>query len=274
MYYLLTENFKSQEQKLVALIREAAEVQCIYMLGSTLTTRRTESVFMQEAPSCRSADCYYVLVLINSNENVNAVQDKIENRAFHLVTVTAIVMPTQTFTTWLAKGHPFACKVYRQAVLLYKGDGEELAAPEFIATDVVKNPSDLYNEANNKVTEFIAGADLFMLRSQTKLAAFMFHQASEQLLRALFQITTGMYVNTHSIDKLMRYCSMACPQLPEIFARNNEKGEKLFQLLQKAYIGGRYEREYYITLRELEMIRGSIMELKEVLHGFKDYEVM
>ena len=131
------------------LIREAEEVQCIYMLGSTLTTRRTESVFMQEAPSCRSADCYYVLVLINSNENVNAVQDKIENRALHLVPVTAIVMPMLTFKTWLAKGHPFACKVYRQAVLLYKSVGEELADPEFIAADEVKNRAVLYTEANN-----------------------------------------------------------------------------------------------------------------------------
>ena len=86
---------------------------------------------------------------------------------------------------------------------------------------------------------------------------------------ALFEITTGMYVNTHSIDKLMRYCSMACPQLPEIFARNNEKGEKLFQLLQKAYIGGRYEKDYSITLAQLQMIRDRIMALRELFRCFK-----
>jgi len=78
MYYQLTQNFKSQEQKLVTLIRDEAEVQFIYMLGSTLSTRRTESAFMQEAPSCKSAGCYYVLVLVNGDENVNAAQDKIE----------------------------------------------------------------------------------------------------------------------------------------------------------------------------------------------------
>ncbi|HZW49014.1 MAG TPA: HEPN domain-containing protein [Bacillota bacterium] len=86
----------------------------------------------------------------------------------------------------------------------------------------------------------MAGADLFMLRNQTKLAAFMFHQAAEQCLRALFEKTTGMYLNTHSLDKLTRYCSMTCWRLPEIFPGKNEKGERIFQLLQKAYIGGRY----------------------------------
>lgn len=271
MYYQLTENFKSQERQLVALVREAVEVQCIYMLGSTLDTRRTESVFMQEAPSCISAGYYYLLVLISGDENVNIAQDEIENMALHLVPVVAIVMPTVTFKTWLAKGHPFASKVCRQAVLLYQEEGQELTAPGFIDADDVKNNDAVYTDANNKATEFIAGADLFMLRNETKLAAFMFHQASEQLLRALFEITTGLYVNTHSLDKLMRYCSLTCWRLPEIFCRNNDKGEKLFQLLQKAYIGGRYEKGYCITLRELEEIKSKVMELKEVFQNFKDY---
>lgn len=46
MYYFLTESFKSQEKKLVSLITKAVAAQRIYMLGSTLHTRRTESVFM------------------------------------------------------------------------------------------------------------------------------------------------------------------------------------------------------------------------------------
>jgi hypothetical protein len=35
-----------------------------------------------------------------------------------------------------------------------------------------------------------------MIRKQPKLAAFMFHQAAEQCLHALFEIKTGMYLNT------------------------------------------------------------------------------
>ena len=38
----------------------------------------------------------------------------------------------------------------------------------------------------------------------------------------------------------------------ETFPRNNHKEEKLFQLLQKAYVDGRYESHYSITLREPE----------------------
>ncbi len=76
----------------------------------------------------------------------------------------------------------------------------------------------------------------FYDRKQTKLAAFMLHQAAGQCLHALFEINSEMYLNTHSIEKLLRYACMACYHLPEIFPRNNDKEEKLFQLLQKAYI--------------------------------------
>ncbi len=268
MYYLLTERFKNCEERLVALIRETVNTERIYLLGSELSTRRSESVFVPEAPLCKYVSRYYLLVLINGNEDVNTIAETIENKAKQLVPVTAIVLPTATFTAWLTAGHSFAYTVHTKAVLLFQSDEEEIAPIEPPAIDIQEKNHFVYNDAKNKMTEFVAGADLFMVRKQTKLAAFMLHQAAEQCLHALFEINTGMYLNTHSIDKLLRYGCMACYRLPEIFPRNNEKEERLFQLLQKAYVGGRYEKEYSITLCELEKIRGKVMELKEVLKEF------
>lgn len=270
MYHRLTGSFKSREQKLVSLITKAVSAQRIYMLGSTVHKRRTESVFMPEAPSCESAGCYYLLVLTTGNEDVNVVQDKIENKAREIIPAIAIVLPAPTFKTWMMEGHPFADIVSRRAVLLYQSDEDQPDTPEVVQAVKVEKKDILYDEANNKVTEFIAGAVLYMIRKQPKLAAFMFHQAAEQCFHALFEIKTGMYLNTHNLDKLLRYCSMICWKLPEIFPRNNEKEEKLFHLLQKAYVGGRYEKDYSISLSELEIIRKRIMDLKEVLYDFRN----
>ncbi|MDB5275794.1 MAG: hypothetical protein JWR61_749, partial [Ferruginibacter sp.] len=65
MYYLLTERFKSQEAKLAALIIDTIPVAKIYLLGSTLQQQRTESVFMTDAPGCRHASHYWLLVLVD-----------------------------------------------------------------------------------------------------------------------------------------------------------------------------------------------------------------
>ena len=58
MYYLLTESFKSEEAKLVAMITEAVSVEKIYMLGSSLMQQKTESIFMTDAPGCRKVGHY------------------------------------------------------------------------------------------------------------------------------------------------------------------------------------------------------------------------
>lgn len=58
---------------------------------------------------------------------------------------------------------------------------------------------------------------------------------------------------------------MVCYQLPEIFPRNNEKDERLFQLLQKAYVGGRYKLEYEIDMVDLESIMVQIKKLKGLI---------
>jgi hypothetical protein len=89
----------------------------------------------------------------------------------------------------------------------------------------------------------------------------MLHQAAEQALRTMFECNTGMYLTTHNVDKLLRYCSMICYRLPEIFPRNNEQNERLFQLLLIAYTGGRYDSDFTITLAELETLKARVGRL-------------
>lgn len=137
MYYLLTESFKEQHTELVRIILEAVPADKIYFLGSTLMYRRTESIFMTDAPSCRYVGHYYVLVLIENGQGLNVVQDKIENNCLHFIPVTAIVLHTDQFNKWLAEGHQFAQTVCRIAVLLH-GQDEKKLVPETINEELRK----------------------------------------------------------------------------------------------------------------------------------------
>lgn len=268
MYYLLTENFKEQHTELVKIILEAVNADKIYFLGSTLIRRRTESIFMTDAPSCSYVGHYYVLVLIENGQGLNVVQDKIENNCLHFIPVTAIVLHTDQFNRWLAEGHQFAQTVCKIAVLLH-GQDEKKLLPETIDEELRKKDRiSIFNEGLNKVTEFLVAADLFRIREQNKMAAFMLHQAAEHSLHTILKITTGLYLNTHNLDKLIRYCSMVSYNISDIFSRNNEKNEKLFQLLQKAYIGSRYDKDYSIGTHDLVVITEKIETLR---NGMNEY---
>ena len=276
MYNLLSQSFKEQEIRLTELITEAVPAEKVYILGCTMVQQRTESIFAYDALSGRFVSHYYILVLINKNSaNSNSnLQDKIENNCRSFIPVTAIVIHTDQFNDWLAEGHPFACKVVTIAQNLYDTGIVLPATPQALDQQALSKINEAqYNAGINKVQEFLAGADLYRIREQNKMAAFMLHQAAEQSLHTLFRISTGLYVNTHSIDKLIRYCSMVSYKITAIFLRNNEKNEHIFQLLQKAYIDSRYKESYLIKLEDLltitERVRALELIIKETYNNLK-----
>jgi len=266
MYYLLTESFKEQETQLVKIILDAVPAQHIYLLGSTLVQRRTETVFMPDAPSCRSVGHYYILVLVNEESNCAVLQDKLENTCRHFIPVTALVMNTDKFIEWLLSGHAFAQTVQQRAVLLH---GEVINCNALQTTTIhpVEDIAKKQRENLQKVKAFFAGAELFMVRKECNMAAFMLHQCAEHALLAILKKSSGLHVNTHNLDKLLRYCSMVNYTITEILPRNNEQQERLFQLLQKGYIDTRYKDNYHINTAELEAIKTMLVKLIDIMQA-------
>lgn len=266
MYYLLTETFKEQQTQLVKLILDALPAQHIYLLGSTLQQRRTETIFMPTAPSCRSVGHYYVLVLVNEDGNPGIWQDKLENICRQFIPLTALVIKTETFMDWLQAGHAFAHTVQQRAVLLH-GDAILFDAPQTTdtANTATGSAAAAENAALQKVRSFLAGAELYMIRKEHKMAAFMLHQCAEHALLALLKKGSSLHVNTHSLDKLLRYCSMVNYRIQEIFPRHTEQQERLFQLLQKAYIDTRYKDDYHINTADLEAIKAILVKLVDIV---------
>jgi uncharacterized protein len=273
MYHLLTEGFKSQEKELVRLISEAVPIDKIYLLGSTLQQRRTESIFMTDAPTCSHVGHYYLLVLAaKANSHCNdALQDKIENTCRHFIPVTVIVATTAQFNKWLNGGHRFACTVIKTAVLLHDGSGIPLSTPAAVNEEEDKIYSaNYFHQGVNRVKEFMAGAVLYQVRVQYKMAAFMLHQAAEHALGSIFKKATGLHINTHNIDKLVRYCTMLSYKIPALFPKEGEVNARLFQLLQKAYIDTRYKDEFNISNADLTILVERVKSLQQLMLG-KDF---
>ena len=93
----------------------------------------------------------------------------------------------------------------------------------------------------------------------------MLHQAAEQALLTILKKATGLRTHTHNIDKVLRYCSMVNYQIQAIFPRNNDTNERLFQLLQKAYIDSRYKEGYKINSNDLLSIMERVEQLQQMI---------
>ena len=93
----------------------------------------------------------------------------------------------------------------------------------------------------------------------------MLHQSAEQAFSTLLKTKTGFYICTHNIDRLLRYASLVCYQLPDVFPRKTENEKRLFGPLQKAYIDSRYKDDYSISETDLLILTARVRRIMELL---------
>lgn len=238
-------------------VREAAPVNALYLLGLTTSQHRTETLFSLRSVTSHVVTHAYLLALVENGDDgaKSRVQDMLEGRLQDFLPLTAIVLSGAQFAAWLLEGHPFAVGVQDKGYLLYQQEGFVLPEGAVVAEEGrQKEAAQLASQTRVRVQEFLAGAELYTVRVQYKLAAFMLHQAAEQALRTALIVNTGLVPNTHSIDRLVRCCGMFCPRLADVLPRRNEMDKRLFGLLQKAYIEARYGKEYSIKAEELRLL--------------------
>lgn len=268
IYHLCQDSFSSLQKPLVEVIVKIAKPDMVFLLGASLHRRRGESIFNESAPTSQHiADCVLLILIPDLlNKELHEWQDKIEVSCKSLMPVTAIILHTITFEKWLKSGHKFAWIVWQSAAPFYDSGNLSWAIPLGISnTTTDKDCEGQYREGLMKAKEFLAGSELFRVRKQHAMAAFMLHQAAEQALRALLKAGTGYQANTHNLNRLIHYASLISYQLPDIFPRKNDQEKRLFDLLQRAYVDSRYKEEYKINNDDLLCLTEKVRHIHEIL---------
>jgi HEPN domain-containing protein len=268
IYHFCKDAHFSNQQRLVDLIVNAANPAMIFLLGASLHRRRSESIFQQVAPTSQHMADYFLLILMEgfNNKEAHEWQDKIETHCKTWMPITTIVLQTTIFEEWLKEGHQFAAKVQQSAVVIYNSASYNLPLSQTANHDLSANSTEKHlTEGLTKAKEFLAGSELFRIRKQHAMSAFMLHQSTEQALRTLLKVGTGYHANTHSIERLLRYAGLVSYQLPDIFPQKTEEDKRLFSLLQKAYIDTRYKEDYKISNGDLLHLTEKVTCIHEIL---------
>lgn len=270
IYHQCREFFSFLQQPVIDCIVKAAKPDMVFLLGASLYRRKSESIFTESAPTSQHLSDCFLLILIRdlSNKELYEWQDKIECDCKSVMPVTVIVLKTATFGEWLKAGHRFACTVWQSAEVIYDSGNLSLGISDINRKPELDNDSEhLYTDGLTKAKEFLAGSELFRIRKQHAIAAFMLHQSAEQALRTLLKIGTGYHANTHSLERLLRYASLTSYQLLDIFPQKTDHEKRLFNLLQKAYIDTRYTAQYKISNDDLVCLTEKVRHIHEILSG-------
>lgn len=245
-------------------VKETVAMERLYLLGLTHTQHRTETLFAAAGAAQNEAThCWLLAVVSEGGPGLHNLPDKLETGLLPLVLSTVIVLSAADFRQWLTEGHPFAAAVYGSGYLLHQEPGLVLPTPaEVDEVHRQKENALLLTQTRQRVREFLAGAELYSVRLQYGLAAFLLHQAAEQALRTMLILHTGFRLNTHSLDRLLRCCALFYSASLALFPRRSEKDKRLFALLQKAYVNARYKEDYRIKREELKALTEKVRLLQ------------
>lgn len=262
---LLITRFSAELREVSERAVAAVGPEKIYLMAITVTRSDTESIFNASCINRDFAEHCYLLVLLEDRAQCNGATEKVENACNTHLPVTALTLPLSQFNEWRREGHPFVHYIDAKAILLHNA-GTSL--DELVPVDnnhLQKINEIIYTRGLNKAREFLAGAELFRIREQNRMAAFMLHQSAEQALLTIFKLRTGLTIHTHNLDKLIRYCSMVTASVRALFPRNNERNRSLFQSLNRAYVEARYKDDYALSATDLIILLNKVSQLQSIL---------
>lgn len=181
--------------------------------------------------------------------------------------VNFIVHTLSEVNNALAQGRFFFMDIARDGIALYQASETELHRP------MPKKPADALDMAREYFSEWYPSAADFAesasdaaARGKNKLAAFLYHQATERLYHCLLLVVTSYTPHRHNIAFLRSLADKLDPRLVNVWPRDDRRDRALFTKLRDAYVKARYSKHYSIDTDELAWLAERIEALGQVVH--------
>ncbi len=183
-------------------------------------------------------------------------------------TPTIIIESVQRVNKELEKGQYFFSDIKKDGVLLY-GSGEfELADARPLSKAEIKEiAEDYFEQWFYDGKDFLEVSQVAKERGMLKNSAFQLHQATENLLNCALLVLTDYKPKLHDLAKLLKLCASQSNKFLGIFPTATAEEETCFKLLQEAYIGARYDKNYAITKEQLEYLIARVEKLRDVVES-------
>ena len=197
-----------------------------------------------------------------------ALWDKVkaELAKMDLSTLVRIIPREIDFVNYkLRQGQYFFTEICEQGIILYDSEEVELSdRKELNPTETKEIAQSTFDEAFTRAKQFYGSSETNLEKKWYNLAAFELHQAVEHSYKTVLLIFGGECPQEHHLDVLGDLAADYCPELKGLIPRESDREKQLFELLDYAYIGARYDREYKITKQQLEQLAPCVRKLHEV----------
>ncbi len=272
----LPEKKQADLKQLVGLVREHVKnVGMVILYGSY--ARNTYVDYDQRVefgvPTYFMSD-YDILIL--TRKPIGAIEyslyDKIadaffqhKNRPFH-TKPQFINYGINDFNYALSKGHYFETEIKREGVILYDSGEYKLERRRKLNFDeITERAQKYYNDKFVSAFRFFETTKFDHDKTWYKLASFQLHQATEHALRTVELVFALYSPKEHKLTELMNRCKRFTTEIFKALPRETPEDERLFKLLERAYVESRYNPDFEITKEDIDALLPKVKMLLDIV---------
>ena len=249
------------------IIRKHVPAEMIILFGSYARGDWVEDSYREDGTTYEYISDFDILVVSKKeidpmDRRWRAVEAIIERRP--LLTKAAIINHDISFLNEkIRHNYYFFVDIVREGIMLYDSGKYELAAPQKLTPKKrLEKAEDYFAYWLEKGDESYRHYGYAIKDKGYNKAAFELHQATENYYASISLVFTDYKPKTHDLKDLCRRANKIHKALQGIFPCQTEEEEYRFELLRRAYVEARYDKNYRITAEELQYLAERVQLLR------------
>ena len=263
---------KQQElKKIIEFICQHAEVGMVILFGSYARGDWIEE-YEDDGIHFKYKSDFDLLIIVS--ETCKAYEQKrLENSIFKAIydspiiqtPISILVHDINFINCHLKKSQYFFSDIKREGIILYDSGKFKLEEPiELDNKQRYQLAKDDFEYRKERFQEFYKYYKISFSENDLITAAFMLHQATENLYTCILLVFTRYKPNTHKLDELRKLTNPLDKRLIKVFPFSIQEEIDRFTLLCQAYVEARYNKSYTITKNELIWLSEKVEELTQL----------
>lgn len=159
----------------------------------------------------------------------------------------------------------FFTDIMKEGIMLYDSGKCKLAQPRKLSFKEIRDIAQSeFRELYPYACNFLDLVKICLSKEQNKEAAFLLHQVCEKLYNCILMVYTNYRPKNHRIKDLNGMVKRFSMELATVFPQNTENEKECFDLLCRAYIEARYNKDYKISREQLNYLISRTEILKDI----------
>ena len=217
----------------------------------------------------------YDMMIVVSRLSVKHVEDRLRNKVipkYHKAFAHRrhaapqfIVEYIDTLNNALEKSQYFFTDIVKEGIKVYDTKEFKLVKPRELSFKEIKEIAEFeYNIHYPDGETFLQQGYFLFDKEKYKIGSFDLHQSVERFYNAISLVFTNYRPKCHKLNELAAHLKEYSRELASVFPMNTDFEKRCFDLLCRAYIEARYNRNFVITKEELTYMLERTEILKDI----------